>query len=79
MKRILKIFILTVFLFNIVNISCFANSGPSYWQGSDATGVVMRENCPLTVEKEILTFLSTQIPKLLSHISHTFFSLLKPI
>ena len=56
MKRILKIFILTVFLFNIVNISCFANSGPSYWQGSDATGVVMRENCPLTVEKEILTF-----------------------
>lgn len=56
MKRILKIFILTVLLFNIANISGFANSGPAYWYGSDSSNIIMRDNCPLIVEKEILEF-----------------------
>ena len=56
MKRILKIFIFTVLLFNIANISGFANSGPTYWYGSDSSNIIMRDNCPLIVEKEILEF-----------------------
>ena len=49
-------FILTVLLFNIANISVFANSGPTYWYGADSSNIIMRENCPLVVEKEVLTF-----------------------
>ena len=40
----------------MVNITVFANSGPSYWYGADSSNIIMRDNCPLVVEKEVLNF-----------------------
>ena len=56
MKRFLKVFVLTVLLFNMAGISGFANSGPTFWYGADSSNITMREDCPLVVEKEVLTF-----------------------
>lgn len=44
--------------------SASANSGPSYWYGTTSTGVLFTgENCPLQVEKEVLTFDLNEFPK----------------
>ncbi len=56
MKKVLKVFILTGLLFGISSMSVFANSGPTFWYGTDSYNIIMRDNCPLVVEKEILTF-----------------------
>lgn len=56
MKKCFRIFALTMAIFSMFNITAFANSGPSYWYGADSANIVMRENCPLVVEKEVLTF-----------------------
>ena len=40
----------------MANISVFANSGPTFWYGADSSNIIMRDNCPLVVEKETLTF-----------------------
>ena len=56
MKRFLKIFILAVMMFGMANTSVFANSGPTFWYGTDSSNIIMRDNCPLVVNKEVLTF-----------------------
>ena len=56
MKRFLKIFILAVMLFGMANTSVFANSGPTFWYGTDSSNIIMRDNYPLVVNKEVLTF-----------------------
>ena len=41
-----------------------ANSAPTYWEGTDATGAVLSEgDCPLVVEHETLTFDLTSLPQ----------------
>ena len=45
-------------------ISASANSGTPWWRGTTSTGVTFTgENCPLQVEKEILTFELKDFPK----------------
>ncbi len=60
MKRIVA-FIIALIL--ICPLTAFANSAPSHWVGSDITGVVAFEkDCPVVVEKELLTFNIPAIP-----------------
>ncbi|MBR5520913.1 MAG: hypothetical protein IKU54_02855, partial [Oscillospiraceae bacterium] len=56
MKKIFKAFVLFTVLFNLFTITASANAGPSVWYGADSASVVIMDDCPLTVEKEILTF-----------------------
>lgn len=45
-------------------IKAKANSAPPYWQGVDASGLVYRgEQCPVVVEKEVLTLSIPHFPK----------------
>lgn len=54
-KRIFTVFITVFMLFNM-GVTAFANAGPSVWYGADSASVVIMDDCPLIVEKEILTF-----------------------
>ena len=60
-KRIFTVFITAFMLFNM-GVTAFANAGPSVWYGADSASVVIMDDCPLTVEKEILTFDINQKP-----------------
>jgi len=41
-----------------------ANSVQSWWSGTDSTGaIITSENCPLIVEKEVLTFDINELPQ----------------
>jgi len=43
-----------------------ANSAPPYWEGQDSAGVIYRgEQCPIVVEKEVLTLKIPDLPKTL--------------
>lgn len=49
---------------NISTISIYANSAQSNWMGVDSTGVILKdENCPIQVEKELLTFDVADFPQ----------------
>lgn len=57
MKRtyVILISLIAVFLLSLKGVS--ANSALSYWEGTDAAGVMTRdEDCPVIVEHETLTF-----------------------
>lgn len=45
------------------HVAASANSAPAYWSGSDAAGVVLREDCPIEVERETLTFRIHSLPE----------------
>lgn len=63
MKKIINV-IFSAVLFFSVSMSAFANSGPSSWRGSNATGMAaIDENCPLEVKKEVLNFEINQFPR----------------
>lgn len=52
-KRLMSLFLIALMLLAPVS----ANSAQTWWEGVDAAGVIVSdENCPITVEKEILTF-----------------------
>ncbi len=54
MKKILAFVMILVML---QPVTAFANSAPTHWRGSDANGIIIGEdNCPIVVEKEVLTF-----------------------
>ncbi len=57
MKRTFA-FLLTMFLFSTTFVvPAYANSAVMQWSGMDSTGaIVVDENCPIEVEKEVLTF-----------------------
>ena len=64
----LRIFSLTVCLIlifgSVLSIPCSANSAQAYWYGTDASGAaVTDEECPIVVEKEILTLDLGEFPR----------------
>ena len=57
--------ILTVLLLSAVFIQpTHANSAQRHWSGTDSTGALVKDkNCPLVVDKELLTFDVQEFPK----------------
>ncbi len=63
MKRAFAILIALLLLVTALPVPAEANSGPSHWQGTDASGVVVTgENCPIVVEHEDLVFDIQEFP-----------------
>lgn len=65
MKKSPLTVIITVLLFGTVFVqSAYANSARRHWQGTDATGALTaNKDCPIVVDKEILTFDVQEFPK----------------
>lgn len=65
MKRKVITAVFTVLLLSAVFIQpTHANSAQRYWSGTDSTGALVKEkNCPLVVDKELLTFDVQEFPK----------------
>ena len=65
MKRKVITVIFTVLLLSAVFIqSTHANSAQRHWSGTDSTGALVKDkNCPLVVDKELLTFDVQEFPK----------------
>lgn len=58
-KRLVSLLLIVLMLMLPVS----ANSAQTWWEGVDAAGVIVPEdNCPITVEKEILTFDLQEFP-----------------
>ena len=63
-KRLLSLSLLFSMLLPMVVLPASANSAEMEWGGTDATGAILTgENCPLTVEHELLTFQIEQFPE----------------
>ena len=65
MKKIKSIaIVMTMVLFvSTTTMPVFANSAQSHWEGVDQSGVIITgEDCPITVEKELLTFNIQEFP-----------------
>lgn len=64
-KRKVITVIFTVLLLSTVFIqSTHANSAQRHWSGTDSTGALVKDkNCPLVVDKELLTFDVQEFPK----------------
>ena len=64
-KRKVITVIFTVLLLSAVFIqSTHANSAQRHWSGTDSTGALVKDkNCPLVVDKELLTFDVQEFPK----------------
>ena len=65
MKRKVITGIFTVLMLSTVFIqSTHANSAQRHWSGTDSTGALVKDkNCPLEVDKELLTFDVQEFPK----------------
>ena len=65
MKRKVITVIITVLLLSVVFIQpTHANSAQRHWSGTDSTGALVKDkNCPLVVDKELLTFDVQEFPK----------------
>lgn len=65
MKRKVITVIFTVLLLSVVFIQpTHANSAQRHWSGTDSTGALLKDkNCPLVVDKELLTFDVQEFPK----------------
>ena len=64
MIRCFGVFICCLLLFVLPVQPALANSAQTIWSGVTSTGVIVEdENCPLVVEKEILTFDIPQFPE----------------
>lgn len=63
MKRAFAMVIAVLLLLTVVPLPAQANSGPSRWQGTNSSGIVVTgENCPIVVEHEDLVFDLTEFP-----------------
>ena len=61
--RIVTLLFCVVLLFGLTAAPAYANSAQSHWTGIDSTGaIVIDENCPIEVEKELLTFNIQEFP-----------------
>ena len=60
--RIVAMLFCVVLLFGLTAAPAYANSAQSHWTGIDSTGaIVIDENCPIEVEKELLTFYTWRV------------------
>lgn len=56
--------LITAMYFAGKTVTAEANSAPPYWEGTDATGAIVKgENCPVVVEKETLTLKIGSLPR----------------
>lgn len=63
MKKAFSLLFCLSILFNVSTVIASANSAQSHWNGVYSTGaVVTDENCPVVVEKELLTFDISEFP-----------------
>ena len=61
--RIVAMLFCVVLLIGLAAAPAYANSAQSHWTGIDSTGaIVIDENCPIEVEKELLTFNIQEFP-----------------
>ena len=61
--RVVAMLFSVVLLFSLTAAPAYANSAQSHWTGIDSTGaIVVDENCPIEVEKELLTFNIQEFP-----------------
>ncbi len=50
--------------YSLTDTKASANSAPPYWEGQDCAGVIYRgEQCPVVVEREVLTLKIPDLPK----------------
>lgn len=62
--RIMAILLCVMSVISMLPLTVKANSAQSWWQGTDATGtIVMDEECPIIVEKEVLIFDILEFPE----------------
>lgn len=63
-RKILSFILLVLFLITTIPLPTYANSAQSWWSGTDSTGaIITSKNCPLIVEKEVLTFDINELPQ----------------
>ena len=63
MKRTLAIVLVMLILASSCVIPAYANSAQTHWRGVDSTGaMVVGENCPIEVKKEVLSFDISEFP-----------------
>ncbi len=62
LKRTLALF--GAMLMLAVPSAASANSAQRYWQGGDTTGALLTEDCPLVVDREVLTFDIREFPNI---------------
>ena len=62
-KKIICLLICTLFISTLLPITVSANSAQTHWRGVDSTGaMVVGDNCPIQVTKEVLTFDIAEFP-----------------
>ena len=62
-KKTICLLICTLFISTLLPITANANSAQTHWRGVDSTGaMVVGENCPIEVTKEVLTFDISEFP-----------------
>ena len=63
MKRTFATILVVLLLASTFVVPAYANSAQTHWRGVDSTGaVIMGENCPIEVTKEVLTFDIAEFP-----------------
>ena len=63
-KRIAAAFLTSLLLNPVLAVPAQANSARLRWNGTDSTGALVKDkNCPLVVDKELLTFDVQEFPK----------------
>ena len=63
MKRTFAVLLTVLMLATSFVVPAYANSAQTHWRGVDSTGaVIVGENCPIEVTKEVLTFDISEFP-----------------
>ena len=63
MKRTFAVLLTVLMLATSFVVPAYANSAQTHWRGVDSTGaVVVGEDCPIEVTKEVLTFDISEFP-----------------
>ena len=63
-KKIAVAFLASLLLNLLLAVPIHANSAQRHWSGTDSTGALVKDkNCPLVVDKELLTFDVQGFPK----------------
>ena len=63
-KKIAVAFLASLLLNLLLAVPIQANSAQRHWSGTDSTGALVKDkNCPLVVDKELLTFDVREFPK----------------
>ena len=63
-QKVFTVFLTVLLLGTVFVQSAHANSAQRHWSGTDSTGALVKDkNCPLVVDKELLTFDVREFPK----------------